>query len=275
MFGYLCASHKELDEAQKRRYGAVYCGICRRIRQQSRQLARLTLQYDMAFLALLLMSLYEPEEDAGGSACSLHPIKKRPWVDNEYIRYCADLNVALAYYKCLDDWNDDRSLTAKAAAGVLKKCLPDIESRYPRQCAAIRDCIGKLRTLEDANCPNPDETANGFGALMGELLVYHDDLWANSLRKMGHSLGRFIYLADAVKDLPKDRKKHKFNPFLAAGMEENREKLEEYLVLDMAACTRYYESLPLVQDKPLLDNILYSGVWIALRSGKKEERNDH
>lgn len=272
MFGYLCASHKELDDAQKQRYGAVYCGICRRIRAQSRQTARLTLQYDMAFLALLLMSLYEPQEQHGGNACGLHPIKKRPWVDNEYIRYCADLNVALAYYKCLDDWFDDRSLTAKTMAGLLKKCLPDIESRYPRQCAAIRDCISQLRTLEDANCPNPDETANCFGTLMGELLVYRDDLWANSLRRMGHSLGRFIYLADAVKDLPKDRKNHRYNPFLAAGMEGDCNKLEEYLVLDMANCTRYFESLPLVQDKPLLDNILYSGVWIALRSGQKEER---
>ena len=128
MFGYLCASHKELSDAQKQRYCAVYCGICRRIRAQSRQLARLTLQYDMAFLALLLMSLYEPEEQSGGSACSLHPIKKRPWVDNEYIRYCADLNVALAYYKCLDDWNDDRSLTAEEADADVKSILSLLES---------------------------------------------------------------------------------------------------------------------------------------------------
>ena len=265
MFGYVNVNWKELTEERKSRYGAVYCGVCRRIRIQSGQLSRLGLQYDAAFLGLLLMSLYEPQEQHGGNACGLHPIKKRPWVDNEYIRYCADLNVALAYYKCLDDWFDDRSLTAKTMAGLLKKSLPDIESRYPRQCAAIRDCISQLRTLEDANCPNPDETANCFGTLMGELLVYREDLWANSLRRMGHSLGRFIYLADAVKDLPKDRKNHRYNPFLAAGMEGDCNKLEEYLVLDMANCTRYFESLPLVQDKPLLDNILYSGIWTKVR----------
>ena len=144
MFGYLCASHKELDEAQKRRYGAVYCGICRRIRFQSRQLARLTLQYDMAFLALLLMSLYEPEEQCGGSACSLHPIKKRPWVDNAYIRYAADMNVALAYYNAVDDWCDDKKLSAKAAAAVLEPHLGPIKARYPRQCQAIEDCIRHL-----------------------------------------------------------------------------------------------------------------------------------
>ena len=58
----ITASLRELTKEQQRRYGAVYCGICRRIRTQSGNLARLGLSYDMAFLALLLMSLYEPEE---------------------------------------------------------------------------------------------------------------------------------------------------------------------------------------------------------------------
>ena len=71
MFGYVNANWKELDDAQKDRYQSVYCGICRRIREQSGQIARLGLSYDMAFLALLLMSLYEPEETSGPNACML------------------------------------------------------------------------------------------------------------------------------------------------------------------------------------------------------------
>ena len=34
MFGYVSANYAELTEAQKNRYSAVYCGICRGIRQQ-------------------------------------------------------------------------------------------------------------------------------------------------------------------------------------------------------------------------------------------------
>jgi hypothetical protein len=41
----------------------------------------------------------------------------------------------------------------------------------------------------------------------------------------------------------------------------------------MARCTREFEKLPLVQDKPLLDNILYSGVWCNFRKMKKEGRD--
>ena len=62
MFGYVTANLKELTDEAKARYQSVYCGVCKSIRRQSSQTARLSLSYDMAFLALLLMTLYEPEE---------------------------------------------------------------------------------------------------------------------------------------------------------------------------------------------------------------------
>ena len=272
MFGYVSANYDELTKEQQIRYGAVYCGICRGIRERASQPARLALSYDMAFLALLHMSLYEPEEESGPSACSLHPIKKRPWVTNEYIRYAADMNLALAYYNCLDDWEDDGRLSAKAAASVLEGSLPRIREAWPRQCGAIADCIHRLRQLEKDNCDNPDEPAGCFGELMAELLVYREDLWAPALRQMGHALGRFIYLADAAIDYRADLKKKKYNPFIAMGCAEDWDRWEQYLVLAMGRCTAGYEMLPLVQDKQLLDNILYSGVWTEIRRRQKSER---
>lgn len=277
MFGYVTANGKDLDKVQKQRYGAVYCGICRQIRERSSQAARLSLSYDMAFLALLLMSLYEPEEFSGKKACSLHPLKPRPWVDNRYIRYAADMNVALAYYKALDDVQDDGSKTARLASSVLEKSLPEIEVQYPRQCKAMADCIAELSRLEKENCPNPDLPATCFGQLMGQLLVYEEDMWAPTLRQMGISLGRFIYLLDAAVDFRKDKKQGKYNPFLAISDTEDLQKWEQHLVMDMARCTQYFESLPLVQDKPLLDCILYSGVWMKferLRPRKKDAQEE-
>ena len=271
MFGYVTANARDLDKAQKQRYGAIYCGICRQIRERSSQTARLSLSYDMAFLALLLMSLYEPEEVSGKKACGLHPLKPRPWVDSLYIRYAADMNVALAYYKALDDVQDDGSKTAKMAASVLGKSLPEIEAQYPRQCKAMADCIARLSRLEKENCQNPDLPAACFGQLMGELLVYEEDLWSPTLRQMGISLGRFIYLLDAAVDFRKDKKKGKYNPF----PEEDLLLWEQHLVLDMARCTQYFEALPLVQDKQLLNCILYSGVWMEferLRGRKEHDR---
>ena len=270
MFGFVTANLPELSPAEKKRYNAVYCGICRRIRENASDLCRLGLSYDMAFLALLLMSLYEPEETDGHRACCLHPLRPKPWIDNEYIAYAADMNVALACYNARDDWQDDRRLTAAWMAEVFGKHADALDARYPRQCQAIRSCIAELNALEKENCPNPDQPARLFGKLMGEILVYREDLWADTLRALGMALGRFIYLADAAVDYRRDGRKGKYNPWIAMGMGADWQNFDTHLVRAMSACTKEFEKLPLVQDKPLLDNILYSGVWCSLR-GKKEK----
>ena len=232
--------------------------------------AGMVLSYDMAFLAALLMSLYEPQEHSGKNICMIHPIRPRLWVDSDIIRYCADMNVALGYFNLLDDWQDDGKTSARVLADIIGKRYPEIEDRWPRQCAAIRSCIGELSALERQKCDNPDRCAGCFGTLMGELLVYREDLWAPQMRRMGDALGRFIYLLDAALDYGQDRKKGKYNPFLAMGQGENWQRWEDYLVLTMARCTETYEKLPLVQDKALLDNILYSGVWVNYRGKRRE-----
>ena len=271
MFGYVNASLKELTPEENQRYNAVYCGLCRSIRNAAGQIARLGLSYDMTFLALLLMSLYEPEETSGPNACMLHPIQKRPWVGCSVTGYCADMNVALAYYNCLDDWQDDHALHAKALAQHLYPAVAQIQTRWPRQCQAIATCIQELSRMEQAQSANPDEPANCFGRLMAELLVYEEDLWAPTLREMGMHLGRFIYLADAMHDYPKDRRRGRYNPFLCAGIDDPKQQ-EVHLVLAMARCTDHFERLPLVQDKTILDNILYSGVWMKFPKNKEADQ---
>jgi hypothetical protein len=276
MFGYVTANTKELTKDQRQRYNAIYCGICRRIRANASQAARLGLSFDMAFLALLLMSLYEPEETSGDRACAIHPLQKRSWVDNEYVSYAADMNVALAYFKANDDIADDGKLSAKLLSGIFGKNLPPIREKYPRQCDAMERCIRELTALERENCGNPDLPAGCFGQLMGELLVYREDFWAPTLRELGQALGRFIYLLDAMADYRRDSKQNKYNPFLAMGTGPDIEKWETWLVLEMARCTEHFEKLPLVQDKPLLDAILYSGVWMEFerlrpRKGRSQE----
>lgn len=270
MFGFVTASFPELSKEDRSRYGAVYCGICRSIGVRADRLSRISLSYDMTFLALLLMSLYEPDETAGSARCGLHPLKKRPWVDSKFVRYAADMNIALAYYNCLDDWQDDGSRPKKWLADHLAQFLPEIHAQYGRQCVAIDTCIHRLSQLEQENCGDPDACANCFGKLMAELLVYQQDLWAPALREMGMALGRFIYLADAAVDYKTDLRHHKYNPYIAMDTPTDWPQWEEFLVLTMARCTQYYEQLPLVQDKAILDNILYGGVWTNLRRKKKE-----
>lgn len=179
------------------------------------------------------------------------------------------MNVALAYYKALDDYHDDGKRSARLLSSALEEHYQRISQQFPRQCGAIADCIQELSRMEARKEENPDIPASCFGRLMEELMVYREDLWETDLRALGFCLGRFIYLADAMLDYDRDMKKKRYNPLASQG--KDPEKWEEYLLLAMGRCTEHYEKLPLVQDKALLDNILYSGIWVQYRSKRKEE----
>ena len=71
------------------------------------QTSRLSLSYDLAFLALFRMALDEgcPRFERG--RCFLHPLKKRVCCcSNEHIRFAADVSALLVYYKLKDNMRD-------------------------------------------------------------------------------------------------------------------------------------------------------------------------
>ena len=272
MFGYVMANPQELRPEQRERYLGCYCGICRAIGEQNSLASRLALNYDMVFLALLLSSLYEPAEEQSSGRCLIHPLSPRPWRRSEAIRYAADMNVALAYFSADDHWQDDRRPVALALRRLLRPHYEAIQSRFPRQCRAMETCIRDLRRMEAEHCPNPDLPANCFGLLMAELFCWREDRWSGYLRQMAMALGRFIYFVDAAVDYRRDLHRGSYNPFRAMGGGPDPDRWENYLVLEMGRATQAYEMLPLVQDKDLLDNILYSGVWVTYRSKQKKEK---
>ena len=150
MFGYLVAAAGVLEDDQRQRYQELYCGLCRSLERCFGHPARLTLNYDMTFLVLLLGSLYEPEEERGDQTCVRHPIEAHPYAMSELTDYAAHMNIAMAYLKCLDDWKDDRRVTAWAEARTLKAGYETVKAKYPRQCGAIEQALGELSALEDA-----------------------------------------------------------------------------------------------------------------------------
>ncbi len=261
MFGTLVAQSALLGEDRAARYRACYCGLCRSLRSRRGLSSALTLNYDMSFLVLLLSSLYEPEERAGNEPCLVHPFRPRPWFSCEITDYAADMNVALGYLKCLDDWNDDGSLPAVAEAGLLRRSYEEIRALYPRQCGAMEASIRSLGELERAGNESPDETAAAFGSLMAALFDYRGDRWSRDLRAMGDALGRFVYIMDACLDLDADTVRNRFNPFRRRYGLENGTYFRDILSMLLGEALRHYDRLPLVQDKDILDNILCAGVW--------------
>ena len=261
MVGYLIASASSLTEEERIRYKATYCGLCRTLKDRHGQISRLTLNYDMTFLILLLQSLYEPEEKSGVETCIAHPREKREWWRSEISDYAADMNVALAYLNRLDDWRDDGSVLALAESGILKKTYQETAEKYPRQCAAMEQSIMELSYLEKNGIEDPDAAAATFGHLLGSVFVWREDRWQEPLYRLGDSLGRFIYLLDAAVDLEKDAYKDSYNPFRKYYGLDNEERFRDILKIFLADAIIQFDFLPLVKDVGLMKNILCSGLW--------------
>ncbi len=84
MMGFVLPSLESLGEEEKVRYHAVYCGVCRSIRARYGQRCRLTVSYDMTFLAMVLGSLYEPEERQSEKRCPAHPVQRQQVTQSEF-----------------------------------------------------------------------------------------------------------------------------------------------------------------------------------------------
>ena len=262
MFGYITTASAGLAKERQDRYRAMYCGLCHTLGKRFGPLGQMTLSYDVTFLYLLLSSLYEPEEQQETERCISHPLREHSYVRNSLADYCCDMNLALAYHKCLDDWQDDHSHLGQAEAALLRKSYQQVAMRYPDKCRAIEECLHELSALEKKEKATLDEAANLSGKMLGILYRYLEDAWADDLEQMGQWLGRFIYLLDAYDDLPSDIKRNRFNPLRQyQGNADYETFVKESLTMLIGECTQIFETLPLVQDMDILRNILYAGCW--------------
>ncbi len=270
MFGNILINPQKLSAEDKIRYNQIYCGLCRRLGEASGCISRLTLNYDMTFLALFLSSLYEPNQIAINKKCLVHPKKSQSYVKNEYIEYAADMNIILAYYKCIDDWNDDKNILMYSFSSLIEAKMSPIKEKYFEKILKIENLINELSEIEKRK-GTPDEASDCFGRLLGEVFLCKKDNWANEVYNFGYVLGKFIYLIDAAIDIEKDRKKGNYNPFLTFDISED--EIENILKIIIGEAAEIFEKLPLVQDENILRNIIYSGVWQRFNSVKaKKER---
>ena len=186
MFGYITVNKDTLSEENKKIYQSYYCGLCQTMKSQYGRRAQMALNYDMTFLIVLLTGLYEPDSvTREGFVCSVHPTKKRTLRTNEITEYAAAMNILLAYYNLIDDWKDDKSLTKKTYAEMLKKDFEKAKKGYPIQAKAIEDYIARLAECEKSNDTNIDAVAGLTGEMLGILFAWKQDEWQKDLKEFG------------------------------------------------------------------------------------------
>lgn len=278
MYGYITVNKPELKFKEYDLYRSYYCGLCHCLGQKYGLGGKISITYDMTFLTLLLTGLYEPLENYDKKRCIAHPAVKHEVRTNEITDYAASMNVLMTYYKCEDDWNDERKLTRKAYAAGLKKNVSRIADCYPKKAEKIRDYLRELSDLERQDETNIDKVASCFGNVCAQIFAMKDDEWADTLKNMGFYLGKFIYILDAYEDIFKDVKAGRFNVLKTYSDEDGFDSLCENILNDcMARCVRSFECLPIIENVEILRNILYSGVWIrfeAVREKRMTKKDD-
>ena len=263
IFGYVVVNKGDLRFREYDEYRGYYCGLCQTLKKRFGLAGQLSLSYDMTFLVMLLTSLYEPIDNREMKRCIAHPLKKQYCKSNEYTEYVADMTVLLSYYKCQDDWVDEKKLLKKVYGDILRGKSKKQRELYQIKEKIIIENLKNLSMAEKNKEDDLDVVAGYFGNILSELFVVKEDEWSDNLRKIGYYLGKYIYIMDAYDDLEKDLKKGNYNPFSEKMCNTGNFDflVKEILTIMAAECAKEFEKLPLLNDVDILRNILYSGIW--------------
>lgn len=302
MFGYITPLKAELKVKDFERFKCYYCGLCCQIKRQFGNIPRMSLNYDMTFLALLIDGLNPKEVKADSHICVLHPTEKKTIViNNKPLAYAAAINISLFYYKLIDDIHDDKNLKSRISAIALSPYRKKFTKAILETDQKIKECLINLDILEkEKNFTSIDEICHPFSELVGTVLRdYPFELsedcqeLRDTLYTLGYSIGKWIYLIDALDDLKDDIEKNKFNPINFLYNKENlgynkfieiiKPKIEFTILNCGYTCKENLMKLNLKRNKDILYNIIELGLMdkyirilnkTALKNTDKIKRRD-
>ncbi len=276
MFGYIRPYESELKVRSLRLYKSLYCGLCKSSKQHISFFSRFFLSYDYVLFASVRMIFEKTPLEYTVKRCGFHLFAKKTVIcDNSVLALSSAVFSILTYYKIRDNIKDERFLRSVGARLLLpfashmrKKAL---KKGYTDAEAVISDCMERISVLESSSDCCAGDISEVFGDMMGYLLKLGlSDEDKEDAYTAGFEVGSFIYNADAVDDLEKDEKLHRFNPYLNMyGNAENArseiKKLRNTLVRGTDIAADIISERMKTADKStkelceLVQNILYLG----------------
>ena len=217
MFGYIKHFPSELKVREVQLYKSFYCGLCKTMGVFS----RLTLSYDMVFLALMRTVLTGEKFESKTHRCILKPLKKNRYIkSNKSLAYSAAVSSILIYYKCIDDARDSKNIFKKLFFRILSIFFVRGKNKatilYPVLEEKIKESLECLSALEQRECASIDEVAAAFAEMMKNISSFGLDESDSAIRiaeHIGLHLGRWLYIIDALDDFESDLKKRRYNAF--------------------------------------------------------------
>lgn len=291
MLGYVKVFKPELKVREYEVYCGYYCGVCKSIGKRYGQLPRMALSYDSAFLAILLESLNSDVDVPSQEHCIAHPlIKKKTIIRNTAIDFAADVMLILAWYKLMDDANDEGKLYAKGTMAAFKRVFKKLRKRHPALCEGIEAHLAELSLLEKEKCANLDMAAEAFSKIM-EIIFSEGFRYINGLKEekaqesgappgdieealatIGYHMGKWIYLIDAADDIEENAASGAYNPLFyrfkfdkeTETAEEFRKRIEDDLKFNLyhylAMISNCLDTLEISKNKGIIENVIYFGL---------------
>lgn len=288
MFGYVRPALSLLPEEEKERYQGAYCGLCHAMGRRHGFLARFTLSYDFAFLAVLFTTGEEMCWQC--RHCPTRPLgKKRRCLFGPGLDAAADASMILTYHKLRDDIADSgffRGLLPRFLCLLLRRGYCRAERKRPEFARCTAEELYRLRMLEREGAPSIDRTADAFAAILRAAVPPNQsEEHRRAMEQVLYHVGRWVYLTDAWDDLKDDREHRRYNPLIARfGGEAEKEK--DYISTTMTHSLNLARSaanlIPfgtwgavveniLCQGLPAVQSAVLSGQWKQLKKKHREK----
>lgn len=271
MFGYVLPSERRLNEEERARFRAAYCGLCHTLGGRYGFAARFLLNYDFTLLAILLS---EGEETACAvRRCAVHPCRGcAAQSATGALEAAADRSIILSWWQLRDHIADNgfwSGLKYRLASLFLRRAYRRAREGLPRFDSAVREHLTALGALEQAGCASIDAAAEPFAALMADAAAdISDERRRRALSQLLYHLGRWIYLIDAADDFAKDARSGSYNPLRYRYQNESgqlteadRLALAETLDASIEHMAAAYALMDYGVWTPILDSIFYESLY--------------
>lgn len=271
MFGYVRPPLQNLPQEEADRFRRVYCGLCHTLGKRYGAAARLILNYDFTYLAILLSD--KEEGEIHSKRCVVHPVHPREYQEeSSAMELAADESVILAYWQLRDGVEDHdwlHGLKYRSLSAVLEPAYRKAAALRPSFDETVRQQLKLLSTLEAEHCPSIDRAADAFAVLLGSAAKEVDDpIRRRVLEQILYHLGRWVYLVDAADDMKKDAEEGTYNPVALRFELQNGiwtpEKCREFAVtLDhsIRMITTAFELWDFGVWTPILETTFYTGLF--------------
>ncbi|MDD6145950.1 MAG: DUF5685 family protein [Oscillospiraceae bacterium] len=290
MFGYIRANKPEMKVKEYEAYRGIYCSVCKALGRYFGPLSRLTLSYDAAFLALMRLSFAAKTPVYCAGHCSFNPAKKCNDCTNaeEELKYSAAVSMMMFYYKVRDNIADGSFWKRLAMYLILPYAFlkfKKAKAMYGEVCAIIAQAMENQRKNENSRTASADMAAHESASALGKIMAYGLPDGDGKIYRFGYGIGKFVYLADALDDMDKDRKTGSYNVFLCkysragkdALTDEEKEEIRGTMNMSCAMAGEAYDNIENKSLEPIVENIIFDGMYVTmnqlLKGKNKNERS--